>query len=522
MVFFFVALFLMVFWAGQGFGQDGKYDVASLPDALQDPAFVKKVESAKKQMVTRRNADTSSEAWNYMKGYYTGYIFKKMTQPDARGELASIVEELLKDVERSQKVNATSASELVGWLKTGAGEVAAGNYHPTARINATLLLGQLDDKPADNSTGTPPTPSAAALAPLYALWNDAANPDGVRAAALRGLRRWVAYGFQRIPSRAKPLIQNAMFELAAAAPPAGRDPAAHGFLQRYALDILYVLNDQDSAEKLTNTLIQLSSDPDAEPIISLYAAQKLARLGAELQPIAQPTELAVAWSFNASHFFTEQSDYLTSLDRPAPVPDQPRLTDPSKERMNQMAGGAGGYGSGEYAMGAEGSGMGGSYAAGGAMGGEYGGSGEMGYGMGGMAEYGMMPGGAGRAANPQPIEVVAVRRKLNHALQSWRMGLTGSPTAEPPKNPAGALQAAAEPENLQKLADAITEAVATINDPQYDTREAFAEMLVEQAETLEKLNRRLGGDVDIPAGPGSDPGPLGPDGPPGPDVALAP
>jgi hypothetical protein len=358
---------------------------------------------------------------------------------------------------------------------------------------------------------------------LYALWDDDSNPDGVRAAALQGLRRWVAYGFQRIPARAKPLIQNAMFALAEAAPPAGRDPAAHAFLQRYALDILYVLNDQNSAQKLTDTLIQLSSDPNADPVISLYAAQKLARIGQELQPIAQPTDLAVAWSAKAADFFSQQSDFLTSLDPPAPVPDQPRLIDPSKERMNQMAGGPGGSGMGAYGMGAEGMGgeamgMEGSYPAGDEMGYGSGGMGE----MGGMGEYGMMPGGmGGPTANPQPIEVVAVRRKLNYALQSWRIGLTGSPTEEAPKSPAGALQAAAEPAQLQKLADAITSAVATINDPQYDTREAFVEMLAEEAETLQKLSRRLGGDAEGPAGPGPGPGP-GPDDPPGPDVAFAP
>ncbi|MEX0824908.1 MAG: hypothetical protein WD119_02015, partial [Pirellulaceae bacterium] len=359
-----------------------------------------------------------------------------------------------------------------------------------------------------------------------ALWLNEDNPDGVRAAALQGLRRWVAHGSRRLPADEKKKIQDSMFQLATAEPPAGRDPAAHGFMQRYAVDILYVLNDESSAQKLTDTLIALSSDPDTDPVIALYAAQKLAVIGKEIRPITKPADVAKSWSSKAADIFGEQSVHLAAMERPKPVIDQPRLVDPDLQRgrgtgvagmYGGMYGGMeGGYGGEEGYGGGPGGGYEGGYGGGAMEGGEMGGYGDI-YGPGGG--YGMMSGG--RAANPQPIEVIAARRKLNHALQSLNYGLTGSASMEPAKKPAGVVQATAEADRaaLQQLVDAIAAAVETVNDPQYDTREKFVEMVEKEAGALRKLSRRLGGDpADADAVPGAAPGRVEP---PSPDVAFS-
>lgn len=521
--FFFVALFLMVFWAGKSFGQaNGKYDVDQLNPKLKEPAAVKALESARRQMASRRNADTSSREWKIFKVYYTDYIFKRMTLPEARGELSEIVNDvILKDLARAQRANATAAPAILQWSIKEANDVASGNYHPAARINAAILLANLDEKPADNSSGTPPTPSTATFAPLKKLWDDQNNPDGVRAAALQGLRRHVTYGFRGMKADDKKSLQTSMFQLLAAEPPAGRNPAAHGFLQRYAVDILYVLNDESSAQTLTNALIKLSSDPATDPVISLYAAQKLARIGKEIKPIAEPAAVATAWSSKAADFFGNESERLVNMKRPEPVPDQPRLVDPNPA-PSRMAGSGGGYGA--EMMGGYGSEMMGGYGSEMMDGGpESMGSDTMsGYGSDMMGGYGSdMMGGYGgmgaSAAKPQPIEVIAARRKLNHALQSLNYGLTGSTTLEPAKNPAGVVQATAEADRaaLLQLVEAIATAVEHVNDPQYDTREKFAEMVAEEAAALRKLSRRLGGAAAQP-GPGEAPGEAA-----SPDVAFA-
>src|SRR5690606_3418622 len=105
----------------------------------------------------------------------------------------------------------------------------------------------------------------------------------------------------------------------------------------------------------------------------------------------------------------------------------------------------------------------------------------MGYESGGMM---MMP-----RAKPQPVEVIAARRRINHVLQQLQVGVTGQAAPGKPRRPAGLLVVATE--NDQAAFDAwiktVSEVVTAINVDTLDDRKKFVEALQEQTLILKTL-----------------------------------
>lgn len=130
----------------------------------------------------------------------------------------------------------------------------------------------------------------------------------------------------------------------------------------------------------------------------------------------------------------------------------------------------------------------------------------MGMGM-GMGMYG------GVAANPQPPEVFASRRRVVHALECLKFGLTGSRTKDAPSKPAGLETKFPAEQQLAvtQLNDTLLEVLEEVNNKEHDTREKFTAMLVSQSSNLKTLSTHLGqekpaqaeaaDDTDFPAGP---------------------
>ncbi len=116
-------------------------------------------------------------------------------------------------------------------------------------------------------------------------------------------------------------------------------------------------------------------------------------------------------------------------------------------------------------------------------------SSSMGYS--GMMDYGggYGPGMMAPKAKPQPVEVVAARRRINHVLQQLQVGVTGQTIPGKPRQPAGLLVAATE--NDQAAFDAwiktVADVVTAINVDTLDDRKKFVEALQEQTLVLKTL-----------------------------------
>lgn len=452
-----------------------------LPPELTTKAAISAMERAKAEGLTKADLSPQWANYNAFQSYYQKFLFGKLMDPAYVAEYGAVKDALLDDLDRAQKNNSPAFRLLSTWIVGGAGAIAAGNYHPAARVNATLLLAYVDEEAANPRTGRPPKPASAALAPLVQLYRNESNPDGVRAAALQGLLRHVQLGAVTAP-QARSGIAAMMLQLAESEPPQGRSPEAHAFMQRYAVNMLNILANPNGSPKTVETLVSLSTKAEKPNLIAAYAASKIGQLKPGQGKVNEPAKVLSSWAARAAVTIDAELARLAKLDPPVAVRDQPAM--PSMQ--TPMAGGA--YGGDMYGpggMGDMGPGMMNE------MSPEMYGGGDM---YGGAEMYGDMygPGGMGMmapAAKPQPPEIVASRRRINHVLQQLQFGVTGQPVSGAPKNPAGLWVSATE--NDKAAFDAwvktVSDVTVAVNNKTLDERKKFVEELQKQSAALKKL-----------------------------------
>jgi len=151
---------------------------------------------------------------------------------------------------------------------------AANNIHPAARVNAMLMVGELNDKePAGISA--PPVAMSAALPVLIAAVNNPAQIDAVRIAALIGIIRHVKFGALTPADRAA--ITAAMLKLAGTKTiPPGRSDAGHAWMRSLAAKALGLLG--DPAGGVAKGLAAVAADSKAPLSARCEAANALGQL----------------------------------------------------------------------------------------------------------------------------------------------------------------------------------------------------------------------------------------------------
>jgi hypothetical protein len=460
-----------------------------LQAAFTDRAAVAVLERAKSEGLSKADFSTQWAGYENFKRYYQQYQFGKLMDASYVAQYGEITQSILDDLDRSQKSRSPAARALSGWIVAGSKAIATNNFHPVARVNATLMLAQTDDQPADLRTAKPPVPATAALPILVQLYMGTGNPDGVRAAALQGLLRHVQLGAVTDP-RFRSGIAKLALDLIESEPPAGRSPAAHAFLQRYAVDILTLLADPNTTAKTAETFVSISTQAAKPSLIAAYAASKIGRLQPGKAKVSNASKVLASWAARAAETVDQEIARIAQLDPPLAVRDQPAM--PTAPTAGGSAGSMG-MGMG-MAMGMPGGEMmGGDYDPSmmGGMEGMMPGSDMMGgemYGEGMLGMPGMM-GTGGPPAIPQPLEIVTARRSINHVFQQLQVGVTGQRTVGPPKQPGG-LMAAADPAEKQAI-DAwvatFSEVATALNDKTLVDRKKFVEMLTEQSKVLKEL-----------------------------------
>jgi len=477
----------VAFLAGQASGQAaGAFQSDKLDPSISSKVAMTAMEQARKEGIRKRDLSTSWEKYPAFEAYYKRLLTGKLKDAEYVGELGTVTQTFLDDLDSAMKSGSPAADLVRRTIIENALAIAPNNYHPAARVNATLMLALADDAQENNTTKTPPVPSTAAFVPLVKIYQKADFPDGVRAAALQGIARHVSLGAVKNP-QFRAGIASMMQQLAKSDPPAGRSPEAHAFLQRYAIDILAILASPSTSPDTVKTLVALSTDKEKPNLIAAYAASKMAKIEPGKQKVDEVPKLLQAWADRAADTIDNELLRIINLDPPVPVRDQPVM--PTDQTLPQGRGGSGGaYGSGEaYGMAeAYGSGPGGSggYERGMDPSGGYGES----YGRGMAAEYGAY-GPTVVTVKPQPLEVITSRRRINHILQQLQLGVTGTATPGVPTKTAGILGSvpADEKEVIDKWIATVNEVVTAINADTLDDRVKFVEALTAQAVILREL-----------------------------------
>ncbi len=480
----FALLTVGLLFSGRAFGQGAagqpgaaKYKAEALPPELARRQNVALMSSARSEGLSKKSDLTEQWAnFRYFSAYYQRYLFGKLKDPAFSAEYGQIAQSMLDDLDRSQRTGTPAARLLSEWIVAGASVIAADNYHPTARVNATLLLALVDQQAADLRALKPPVPARAALSPLFRLYTTESNPDGVRAAALQGLARHVQLGALTNPDHRK-AVAGPMLQLAKSDPPATRSAEAHAFMQRYAIDMLSILADPNAFAETAQTLVSLSTAKEKPSLIAAYAASKVGQFQPGKAKVNQPSKVLDSWAARAAQAIDQELERIARLDPPVPVRDQPAMPTEQTRRPTFFSQEGG-------------DGMDDGYDPGSDMD-DYTPDDGM---DGGMDDYDPYDGGGGLYTSvpqvkPQPLEVVTSRRRINHLLQQLHMGVTGQSTAGTPSRPAGLLAVATEPEKaaFEKWIKTVSEVIAAINADTLDERPKFVEELKAQSVVLKNL-----------------------------------
>ena len=485
----FVSVGLLCLFAMQASGQDeasvpgpGQYASVPMHSALATDDAVKRVIAGAKSFCAGGNANTS-----LAKGYFGFYVPAKMTGPDALKDLTPLMKEvnslLIRAIRaRDKSVGATVTDALLVSMKA----LAKGNYNPPARINAALMLGRLDSRPANASLRQPPVPHLEALPALIELYSDENNTDGLRVAALMGLHRQVTLGFPQIPAASKTNLNSMMTALLDSDAPPQRKRKVHAYLQRYAVDILDRLR-SDEDKDLGVKLISISTTPTKPKLIALYSASKIGSMGEALKgQVAEPEIILKSWARLAHSSFKSELERLEGLDRLPPDGKQPAnpadILKPKlpEDTKNQARGSMDGEMDGEM----DDNEMGGME-----MGGMDGYEDDELDSDGDMAMGNMFGISSTIEANPQPPEVLASRRLLNTVLQQLQLGATGSRESGMPKTSGGLLVSVAE-DKRQVVTDWVNEmnvVITALNEESLDDRKKYVVGLEEQVLVLAEL-----------------------------------
>jgi hypothetical protein len=214
--------------------------------------------------------------------FYNQVYFAEWTQPAVRRELVQRRQDFRKkdigtaasDAAKLAFLNEVALKKLIA--------IAGDNYHPAVRVNAMLLIGDLNAKEAAGAgaTATPADPLPQALTEKGALLESTENaqlPPAVRVAALVGVLRHAENA--KAPPATKESIRAAMVNLVKEKKPAeNNSPDGHAWLRMRAAEILGVLALAGPNNESAKELGKVIDEADAPLLLRCASARSLGRL----------------------------------------------------------------------------------------------------------------------------------------------------------------------------------------------------------------------------------------------------
>jgi hypothetical protein len=216
--------------------------------------------------------------------YYTMYLFAKMTQTDEKSlanlprERTALMRNHIRNIRR-QEVH----DHLVQLTFRSMKDIATKNYHPAARYNAMLIIGDLNSKePVLGASASLPLPYAEARDLMIAELLNPKQIDAVRVAALLGILRHVdinAHSTQQYPAAVRQGIVNQILPIALDRKiPADRSEEGHAWIRGRALEILAALGQAGFDNRIVQAINTIVADPKETLSVRIAAASSLGRL----------------------------------------------------------------------------------------------------------------------------------------------------------------------------------------------------------------------------------------------------
>ncbi len=198
--------------------------------------------------------------------------------------------------------------------------VAEGNFHPAARVNAAVLIGQLNNSEFDTATRRPPTPNPLAFRTLLDLVEAADVPLFVKAGAFAGLQRIAqlhgtnaarmdSAEIQRLSTAASSIVEGR------AAGQDAWDPEGRIWIERRAVQVLGELRQTGAAGEVVTLLNRIVSNDQLDDWLRFDAVVALGQLNYASADMAQVgTTLKNVIAFLAHVFEMESARVVTDVE----------------------------------------------------------------------------------------------------------------------------------------------------------------------------------------------------------------
>ena len=306
------------------------------------------------------------------------------------------------------------------------------NFHPSSRINALMMIGELNqtEQTVQQRTADPlPKALDEVLLPEFKKPN---QTDAMRVAAQLGILRhaqldWARQEAQRIPAATRSDIVKEMLALVQAKAPAGRDVKVHAWMQARALEIIAALGAVGPNNEVNQAIEAIVMNPTADTYLRCLAARcyEHVNVTGPQKPTLDPVDVSMKLGALTAQVMRIEIERINKLVEKDSAPAAGGMMAGGE---GMMSGGmmSGGMMSGGMPPMMPGGMMSGGMMPGAAAGAEGAESGSMGGYPGGMMMGGYSGSGMmSAAAGPGDAKIDLYRRRLKADLDAIRRGILG-------------------------------------------------------------------------------------------------
>jgi hypothetical protein len=259
--------------------EERTYQEMKVEDAL------KKNQSAVAQALTRgsfENNDDKQKLDDYCRKYFFPQwsLVKGITElPKERSKLRSY---LGKKTTGGTAVHDYLNELVLEFMK----ELVAGDFHPAVRVNAMLMIGEL------NRVESSGTPLPEALPVVIAAAEDTKLPTAIRAAAMVGVLRHATAGIQ--DDEVRKALTTSMVRLASGNLPGGATASGYAWIRMQAIETLAALGSVGEDNAVFHAILKSVADDKLPFFVRSTAADCLGKLNYSSASGINPLETAAA------------------------------------------------------------------------------------------------------------------------------------------------------------------------------------------------------------------------------------